>query len=177
MNSLLIKTIILAGSLVLQLSMLCFHAHGAAGDVDLSFDPGSGVNGGVRAVVLQPDGKMIIGGEFTMVKGLVRYNVARLNSDGTGDATFDVDPGIAEVWSIALQSDGKVLVGFHQGIARLNSVGSRDTSFILPGLSGDFISAGVSSIAVQADSKVLIGGSFSMVNGTDRGSHRSRRRN
>jgi hypothetical protein len=43
-----VRTIILAGSLLLQLSMLCFHSRGAAGDVDLSFDPGSGVNAGIR---------------------------------------------------------------------------------------------------------------------------------
>src|SRR5688572_8634088 len=66
----LVRTIILAGSLVLQLSTLCFHSRGAAGDVDLSFDPGFGVNGPVNAVVVQPDGKVIIGGEFSMVKGL-----------------------------------------------------------------------------------------------------------
>ena len=34
-----VRPIILAGSLLLQLSTLCFNAHGAAGDVDLSFDP------------------------------------------------------------------------------------------------------------------------------------------
>src|SRR5689334_20158732 len=78
---------------------LCDRARAAAGDVDLSFDPGSGINGEVRAIVLQPDGKVIIGGEFTMVKGLMRYKVARLNADGSGDATFNVNPnsGMASV--------------------------------------------------------------------------------
>ena len=47
---------ILAGSLLLQLSVLCFHSLGTAGDVDLSFDPGSGVNGQINALVVQPDG-------------------------------------------------------------------------------------------------------------------------
>ena len=55
----LVRTIILAGSLLLQLSTLCFHSRGAAGDVDLSFDPGSGLNGAVHAVAVQPDGKVI----------------------------------------------------------------------------------------------------------------------
>src|SRR4051812_32390283 len=110
MKKLFVRPIILAG-LLLQLGTLCFHARGAAGDVDLSFDPGSGVNGTVNALVVQPDGKVIIGGEFTTVKGLVRTNLARLNPDGSGDATFD--PGMAydRVSSLALQSDGKVLVG------------------------------------------------------------------
>jgi len=50
----LVRTIVLAGSLLLQLSTLCFHSRGAAEDVDLSFDPGSGVNGPVNAVTVQP---------------------------------------------------------------------------------------------------------------------------
>jgi hypothetical protein len=56
--------------------------------LDLSFDPGSGVTGPVNAIVLQPDGKVIIGGQFTTVKGRVRTNIARLDPDGTGDPTF-----------------------------------------------------------------------------------------
>ena len=83
------RTIILAGSLLLQLSPFCFRPRGAAGDVDLSFDPGSGVNGTVNSVVVQPDGKVFIAGQFTTVKGLARSKMARLNADGSGDATFN----------------------------------------------------------------------------------------
>ena len=68
----LYSTIILSGSLLLQLGTLCFQSHGAAGDVDLSFYPDLGVNGPVNTVVVQPDGKVIIGGAFTTVKGLAR---------------------------------------------------------------------------------------------------------
>src|SRR5688572_19061290 len=101
----LIRSTILAGSLLLQLSTLCFHSRGAAGDVDLSFDPGFGVNGPVNAVVVQPDGKVIIGGEFSLVKGLVRSKVARLNADGSGDPTFNQGIALANdgVSSLALQ--------------------------------------------------------------------------
>src|SRR6476661_3378584 len=88
----LMRTMILAGSLLLQLNTLCFHSRGAAGDVDLSFDPGSGVNGFVYAAAMQPDGKVIIGGQFNTVKGLERTNVARLNADASGDGSF-VDAG------------------------------------------------------------------------------------
>ena len=66
------RTIILASCLLLQLSTLCFQSCGAAGDVDLSFDPGSGVNSAVNSVAVQPDGKVLIGGDFTTVKGLAR---------------------------------------------------------------------------------------------------------
>ena len=71
-----VRSLVFAGSLLLQLNTLCFHARGAAGDVDLSFDPGSGVNGTVSALAVQPDGKVIIGGEFTTVKGLARQGIA-----------------------------------------------------------------------------------------------------
>jgi hypothetical protein len=35
------------------------------GTIDLSFNPGSGVNGSVNAVALQGDGKVLVGGQFT----------------------------------------------------------------------------------------------------------------
>src|SRR6185436_15655913 len=120
----LVRTIILAGNLLLQLSTLCFQSRGAAGDVDLSFDPGSGVNGPVSAVALQPDGKVIIGGSFTTVKGLLRAYLARLNADGSGDATFNPSVAGDFVSSLALQPDGKVLVASHSLVSRLNANGS-----------------------------------------------------
>src|SRR5580765_1196818 len=110
----LIRAIVLTGSLLLQLGALCFHSRGAAGDVDLTFDAGSGVNGPVNAVVVQPDGKVIIGGEFTTVKGLVRPGLARLNVDGSGDSSFNPAISVGGVSSIALQSDGKVI--FTRGV-------------------------------------------------------------
>jgi uncharacterized delta-60 repeat protein len=166
-----VRIIILAGSLLLQLSPLCLQSRGAAGDVDLSFDPGSGVNGTVNAVVLQPDGKVLIGGEFTTVKGLVRPGLARLNADGTGDSSFNPAISFGGVSSIALQPDGKMI--FTRGVrtpfgaelrsdetpVRLNSDGTVDNSFvaaILPYPDG----YSFSSVAVQPDGKVLLGGSF-----------------
>ncbi len=159
-----VRTIILAGSLLLQLSTLCFHSRGAAGDVDLSFDPGSGVNGPVDAVVVQPDGKVIIAGLFTTVKGLLRTNIARLNADGSGDATFNPVRAYNPVYALALQSDGKVLASgqfletcddwgcyYPTAVVRLNADGSRDTSFVPAN------SEGVVALAVQPDGKVLVG--------------------
>jgi uncharacterized delta-60 repeat protein len=159
-KSISVRTIILAGSLLLQLSTLCFHSRGAAGDVDLSFDPGSGINGPVAAVALQPDGKMIIGGAFTSVKGLSRNGLARLNPDGSGDTSFNAGAyGLpyGEVYALALQPDGKVLVGHQYGYTRLNSDGSRDTNFLA---TIDTYYGGPTTIAVQSDGKVLIGGFY-----------------
>ncbi|HWX20634.1 MAG TPA: hypothetical protein VN578_12110, partial [Candidatus Binatia bacterium] len=165
-----VRTIILAGSLLLQLSALCFHARGAAGDVDLSFDPGSGVNDTVNAFAVQSDGKVIIGGSFTTVKGLARQSIARLNADGSGDATFNAGTVTDRYLSaITLQTDGKIIfirdsynvTGAPPGykVARLNSDGSLDNSFV-PALGFFPYGSGFTCVAVQPDGKVVLGGYF-----------------
>src|SRR5947207_2400705 len=77
--------------IALLLSLL--RAQAFPGDADLSFDPGSGVDGPIYAIAVQPDGGIVIGGDFTTVRGLVRNRIARLNADGSGDATFDPGTG------------------------------------------------------------------------------------
>jgi hypothetical protein len=43
-------------------------------------------------MALQPNGQLVVAGEFTSVNSTNRNNIARLNSDGSLDPTFD--PGI-----------------------------------------------------------------------------------
>ena len=87
----------------------------ASGDVDTTFSTAafSLLNSGIAVTVVQPDGKYIVGGNFTVAGGLARFGLARLNADGTIDATFDppefydygvspVIPG-ATIRTIALQ--------------------------------------------------------------------------
>jgi Domain of unknown function (DUF5122) beta-propeller len=61
------------------------------GSLDSTFNANaiSTVNGVVRAVVVQPDGKLIIGGFFANINDAVGVNIARLNPDGTPDAAFN----------------------------------------------------------------------------------------
>jgi hypothetical protein len=89
---------------------------GAQSAVD-GFDPGA--NSTVRALALQPDGKILVGGTFITLGGggtgtPTRRRIGRLNADGSLDTAFVAgvtpDP-TAEVWAIALQADGKILVG------------------------------------------------------------------
>jgi uncharacterized delta-60 repeat protein len=145
-----------------------------SGDLDFAFPLGSSIDSYVHAFAVQPDGKVLIGGHFYAVNGAARGKVARLNADGTTDATFmnGLSGPNYGVTSITLQSDGRMFIGGYfttvngmtrSRIARLNADGSLDNSF-LNGLSGvNFFN--VSSIVVQTDGKVLIGGRFSMVNG------------
>src|ERR1700731_2525279 len=77
------------------------------------FNPNA--NGAVRVVVVQPDGKILIGGDFTTVSpnggtAVKRNHIARVNTDGTLDAAFDPNANIS-VESIVVQPDGKIVVG------------------------------------------------------------------
>src|SRR5215207_1021163 len=183
----LVKPRFAAAYLLLQLSPLSFQSRGAPGDLDLSFDAGSSRNGTVKAAVLQPDGKVIIGGQFTTVKGFFRTNIARLNADGSGDATFNPGTKLGAVSSLALQADGKVLVASayddllcdefecyvvqESVVTRLNPNGSVDNTFTPITRSGSYAGSsfdGVSFVVVQPDGKVVTGGWFASVNGTNR---------
>jgi len=153
----------------------------ADGSLDTSFDPGASVSGGdavVQALVAQPDGRVVIAGDFLAFGAAPRSRVARLHQDGTLDASFD--PGIGpdgHVLALALQPDGKVLIAgafqrvdnlLQRRVARLNADGSRDLSFT-PGTGvhgpGSPI---VWSMALQPDGKILLGGRFQSFNGVTR---------
>ncbi|MEX2579246.1 MAG: cadherin-like beta sandwich domain-containing protein, partial [Verrucomicrobiales bacterium] len=138
----------------------------ADGSLDAGFDPGDGAGGSVvLAVAVQADGKVLVGGEFTSFDGVARNRIARLNADGSLDAGFDPGDGAGgTVRAVAVQADGKVLVGGVIGIVRLNADGSLDTGFA----PGDGPGGQVHAVAVQADGKVLIGGAFTHFDGTSR---------
>ena len=143
------------------------------GTVDGGFSYGTGFNSFVRSITVQPDGKVLVGGDFTSYNGTGANRIIRLNSNGTVDGTFVYGTGFSDgqVNSIVLQSDGKILVGgiffSYNSIGanssiRLNSDGSIDTGFYKGGTGFD---GAVNSIAVQSDGKVLAGGDFTIYNG------------
>ena len=78
----------------------------------LIFNSGTGFNYPVLAIALQPDGKIVVGGQFTSYDGVTQNNITRLNTDGTRDTGFSIGTGSSGVVNtIALQSDGKIVVG------------------------------------------------------------------
>lgn len=109
----------------------------------------------INAMLLLPDGKVLIGGSLPNNKYL-----ARLNADGSPDPTFNPTAVNDIVFALALQSDGKVLVGgfLTNDIVRLDSVGALDPRFttVAPpnGLST------VTALAVLPNGQVLVGGDF-----------------
>jgi uncharacterized delta-60 repeat protein len=144
------------------------------GSPDWGFDPGWGVDDAVRAIAVQPDGKVLIAGSFTLFDLKPRSRIARLNPDGSLDPIFDPRNGPdGAVFALAYQPDGKVLIGgaftnyngvLCQHVARLMPDGTPDLSFdTSDGPNGDVL-----SLAIQPDGRVVIGGSFSAVNGIAR---------
>jgi uncharacterized delta-60 repeat protein len=136
------------------------------GTWDASFDPAvAGPCAHVNCVVLQTDGKIIVGGSFNELGGQACTNLGRLNPDGSLDPSFHLDSAgsCSEVLCMALQPDGKILFGGQLGvvsstIGRLNPNGTTDGSFSLSG-PGSLYSP--SSIVVQPDGKILVAAWFS----------------
>ncbi|MEN9573243.1 MAG: hypothetical protein RL514_1098 [Verrucomicrobiota bacterium] len=148
---------------------------GVAGLVDPTFQPGRGPNGPIHALALQSDGHLLVGGSFTAFSGTNHSGVTRLNDDGAIDTTFNPGAGAdAEVFALAVQPDGKILVGgafiTFNGISRpylvrLLANGTLDATFN-PGLGPD---NRVHAIALLPDGKIMIGGEFGLVNGATLG--------
>jgi uncharacterized delta-60 repeat protein len=145
----------------------------ADGSLDPDFDPNPSAQ--IYSVVVQADGKVLIGGLFTTLQpngaatATTRNRIARLHADGSLDPDFDPNSS-APVLSVVVQADGKVLIGGlfttlqpngaatatqRNRIARLHADGTLDDSFD-PNANNI-----VQSVALQADGKVLLGGRFS----------------
>ena len=155
----------------------------ADGSLDTAFNPnvGGGLVPQVNAIVLQADGRIVIAGSFATVQpngaatATARNRMARLNPDGSLDATYDPNPnGI--VLSMVLHLDGKVVVGggftsfqsngatsatTRNRIARLNPSGTLDSEF------NPNANNAVSALAVQRDGKIALGGSFTTLQPTN----------
>lgn len=148
----------------------------ADGSNDLAFNSGTGANNSVWACAIQSDGKILIGGGFTSYNGTARTRLARINTDGTIDATFNPGAGMGannDIQTISIQSDGKIIIGGQfttfngvtiNRIARLDVNGAIDPTFLI-GTGSDNI---VYTSTLQSDGKIIIGGSFTNVNGVAR---------
>lgn len=125
----------------------------------------------VESVMQLRDGKLLIGGHFTLVDGQPHTNLARLGADGSLDPTFvgTVDSAVNAMRELP---DGRLLIGgfftavngqSQSYLACLDADGALDASF------APIFDAPVTSILVQPDGQVLVGGFFSQVNGQPRG--------
>ena len=144
------------------------------GSLDSAFNAntGAGFDGPVQGIVQQPDGKLLVGGDFNSFNGTARNYLARLNADGSLDNTFDAGTNLnGAVLALALQPNGQIVIGGsftnlvgvvgQSYVGRINADGSVDNAFD-PGAGAD---GDVSAVAIQPDGEIIIGGSFTKVNG------------
>ncbi|MFN4181410.1 MAG: delta-60 repeat domain-containing protein, partial [Candidatus Paceibacteria bacterium] len=150
------------------------------GTLDTTFNPGQGADMTIITLALQKDGKILIGGNFTSYNGVSRNRIARINTDGTLDTTFNPGQGVnGEVRSISIQSDGKLIVAGYfttfdgdiaaSRILRLNTDGTIDSSFSAgsgPTYPTDMYNGYLYSTLVQSDGKIVIAGSFNQYDNT-----------
>ena len=154
-----------APSAVLRQYIARVHADGRLDD---AFDPRAGFT--LRCIAVQPDGRIVLGGSFTTLSAanVPRNYIARINASGTLDTGFNPSADNT-VYSVAVQPDGKVLLGgdftslrpngtgtavARNRVARVNANGTVDTAFN-PAANGV-----VRTLAVQTDGKVIMAGDF-----------------
>lgn len=142
----------------------------STGSIDNDFKIGYGPTDPVRDILIQPDGKILICGDFTVFNTKTANHILRLNIDGTIDTSFHPVSGANNpIYSMKLQSDNKILISgnftTYDGIsrnrvARINADGTLDTSFSV----GTGANSIVNDIIIQADGKILVGGNFTIYN-------------
>jgi len=135
---------------------------------------GTGFNGGVQAVKVQTDGKIVVTGDFTDLNGNARSRIVRLNSDGTEDTAFYTNLGTginAAATNIYEQNTGKLIISgsfstingnSRVSLARLNSDGTEDSTFYTN--LGTSFNAAVNSVAELSDGSLVVGGSYTLFN-------------
>jgi uncharacterized delta-60 repeat protein len=154
-----------------------------AGTLDKSFDTDgkltTAIGAGhdrIQSMTLQGDGKIVVAGStYSGANG--NFALARYNTDGTLDTAFDADgklttaigTGTEEVFSLALQADGKIVAAGSSynganddfALVRYNTDGTLDTTFDDDGRLTTAIDAGadvLKSVALQADGKIVAAG-------------------
>lgn len=147
----------------------------ADGTLDTTFSPaltGASVPtlGIVNSIAIQPDGRIVLGGEFTEVDGIARENIARLNSDGSLDASFVPGTPDSAIYSVAVNPSGTIFATGpfndwdgqpRSRTARLESNGTLDTSYQPGGIPTYSVQRSVH----QPDGKTLLCGPFYAIDG------------
>ncbi|MCY7346373.1 MAG: FG-GAP-like repeat-containing protein [Pyrinomonadaceae bacterium] len=154
----------------------------ADGTTDASFNPGSGTDYGVLDIAPVAGGKILIAGNFNVFSGAARRGIARLNADGTLDASFAATNytlgGNCPVTRIVPLPGGKIVAATTRvfypynstqtspSVALINPDGTMDSGF-LSGFNENLMHAAY-ALAVQNDGGILVGGTFSNYGSTIR---------
>ena len=144
------------------------------GTRDTTFNVGTGLNFNPNyALALQPDGKIIIGGSFTTYSGSSAIRIARINTNGTLDTTFNTGTGFSTStpYGFIIQPDGKIIASgnfttysgsSNNYIVRINPNGTKDTTFNI----GTGFNTTANSLNIQSDGKILAAGPFTSYSGS-----------
>ena len=163
---------------LLLLNFLCkTQIYAQQGKVDVTFNTlddgltGDGFDNTVRALFVQPDQNLLVGGDYLNLNGKSSIYLTRLKPDGVTDENFNTGTGFnGKIYTFCVQSDGKIIVGgsftAYNGIScgrliRLNTDGSYDASFDTSIAATTGIIYGIS---LQSDGKIIIVGSFTKYN-------------
>lgn len=154
------------------------------GTLDSSFGVGGkvitpiGESGGLaQSVAIQPDGKIVVSGTVIAPFAVRHFAIARYNTDGSLDSTFDGDGrlttpvGINDVMkvSVAIQSDGKIVAAGSTfsistnvfAVNRYNSDGQLDVTFDGDGMVTTSFTGAISearAVTFQPDGKIIVSG-------------------
>ena len=143
------------------------------GDIDTTFNTGTGFNNntfGFQSIYKQPDGKLLVTGDFTSFNGTARNRLARINTDGSLDTNLVIGSGFNNITSgVEIDSQGRIVVcgsySSYSGITsqrliRLNSGGTVHTS---TGTNG--FDSVTNSVVINSDDSMYVGGYFSSYSG------------
>lgn len=127
---------------------------------DGTMKPLARTNEMIRTMVVQSDGRILIGGRFSSVNGVLRRGFARLHPSGVPDLSFNPLVG-NNASAILLQPDGRILVAApsYTQLSRLLPTGEVDASFTSP-FANNFLDAPISAMVLLPDGRIIIGGSF-----------------
>lgn len=144
----------------------------ADGSRDTNFNIWDGCDHSVNALAIQSDGKIIAGGQFTKYQWIGTNYITRINTNGSKDEGFYIWNWLDNtVYALATQSDGKIIVWGNfitykwtpaKSIIRLNTDGSRDTSFDIE----DWFDNAIYAIEIQDDGKIIVWWDFTSYQGS-----------
>lgn len=138
------------------------------GSRDTTFSVGGGLDSWGRHITVMPSGQILVSGWMTSYNGRSFNRIARINPDGSPDATFVPFFGDrTAIYCTALVGDGRMIATghslnyerlFNREMARLNANGTIDETFV------GFTNEKTESAVIQSDGKVIVGGNFSRAN-------------
>lgn len=158
-----------------------FHPNGA---LDPSFADPNVFSLTVNALAIDPEGRIVVAGNFGTLGTVARAKLGRLHANGALDTSF-ANPNLNNSVNAIVLQGSKPIVGGNfttagassssrAGVARFHANGALDDGFPDAALAGGYYPASnatstyVSAMAVDGDGRIVIGGQFGEVRGEDR---------